>query len=135
MGSFRNDSAWFCVKASTYQTVTEGRVMEIRFYLKLLLFWRVLPSIGAFGFQTQKGYAFLEGFALTWSFGVHGHVRFPTFHETSHVSDLEMTFSHNFPMILHSFVSRKLETTVVPSRKRYIQIKSGPGPETYPKIT
>ena len=36
---------------------------------KGVLFWKVSPSLGAFG--------------------AHGHVGIPTFHEISHVSDLE----------------------------------------------
>ena len=38
--------------------------------------------------------------------GRSGHVQIPTVHKISHVSDLEITFCHNFHMILHPLGSR-----------------------------
>ena len=59
---------------------------------KDVFFWRISPSLAAFG--------------------AHGHVRFPTFDQVLHASDLEITFGSNFLMILHGFASRNPKNIV-----------------------
>ena len=67
----------------------------------------------------------------SWTPG-HVQVEILVFHHMWHASGLEMTFCHNFHMILHGFASRNLRNTL---KQCLFSYKICPWPKQWPKLS